>query len=64
MNLVSRRAHGILDYVVGALLIAERVWLPQVILGSVEIGAVAMTRTFASELHTAPQRGPDGRAPV
>ncbi len=114
MNIISRRAHGVLDYMMGAILIlspvvlglegaartvpmilglsgvlyslctnyelglfklipfrahlgldllsglllalspwlfgfAERVWVPHVILGLVEVGAVVMTRTVASE---------------
>lgn len=65
-KLIPFRAHLTLDVMSGLLLalspwlfgFSERVWVPHVILGLAEIGAVVMTRTGVSEHHSVPVARP------
>jgi hypothetical protein len=60
LKMLPFRAHLTLDVMSGLLLavspwlfqFADRVWVPHVLLGLVELGAVMMTRTSGSEHHT------------
>lgn len=62
-KVISFRAHLTLDVISGLLLavspwvfqFSDRVWLPHLVLGLLEVGAVLMTRTAASE-HGTPGR--------